>query len=242
MPISYEEFERLPEFRSLDNRIRAHLEDLRDPLYLLELCRRYVEKEKRDAVYILTFEYLQRHSWSSKHFSLALGHFLRVWNASYYRTHPDVVATLDSDLEQLCESGREQLEALSKSRLWNLSAEEISSAQKLFKNFSEKRSIAWTGASKALHMIVPHTLMMWDSRIRRAYHKLHKHGNEDVAQCYFEFIYQSKDLANEILKKSTEPELSESHPSHQKYAFRKTLAKMIDECNYMQFSWKQRMV
>lgn len=240
LPISYEEFKRLPTTRSLDERVRDHIESLKKPSYLLELCRRYVEKEKRDAVYVLVLEYAQHHSESPKCFRLAVEHFLRVWNASYYRNNPGVDASLASDLEQLYESAGRELEALRQKRLGSLSSEDRLSAQKLFKDFGERQSIGWTGASKALHMAAPQALMMWDTGIRNAYHKLHKHAMGKMEQCYLEFMEQSNQLATEILSKSNEPDLSRSHPSYTEFEFRKTLAKMIDECNYIEFSWKER--
>lgn len=221
---------------NLEGRVRSHLEKLTHPSYLEELCRTFAEKEKRDIVYMLVLDYVTSHAGSSKHFSLAVDHFLRVWNSAYYENNPRVDVGLHSDLEELHESCKADLQALNEKCLGGLDTQDMSSARKLFELFGKRKSIAWTGASKALHMAAPHTFMMWDTSIREAYHQLHtqSHG---YAECYLEFMDQSNELAKQILRSGDGHKITESHPSFVQLQFRKTLAKMIDECNYMEFTW-----
>lgn len=115
----------------------------------------------------------------------------------------------------------------------------------IFLEFSSKRSIGFTGASKVLHLLNPHLFMMWDASIRKAYHKLHKRCHkEGDEECYLEFLKQSQEIVEAILSRISEDALWREHLKFvdkefmNAFSFREGILKMLDECNYVRFKLK----
>jgi hypothetical protein len=114
-----------------------------------------------------------------------------------------------------------------------------------FKVFSEKKSIGNTGAAKALHLINPKVFMMWDDKIRKAYHTVHpsyRKRKEPIEECYLEFMKISQEIAKNVLEKVNYEELWKNHLSFldknfvDAFSFREPITKMIDECNFVKFT------
>ncbi len=84
----------------------------------------------------------------------------------------------------------------------------------LFKTLSKIKGIQFTGASKLMHLTVPEVFIMWDSYIRRALG--FKKGDSDD---YFNFLKKMQEEFKDIKKRNG-----------------RTLAKRIDEYNYVKFT------
>jgi len=232
------------EIRDLDDlvqHVRRHISSLADTTYLLGLCGEFVQKERHDATYIWALDSLSSQATSGVTYETVGDRFLHDWNQAYYRDpkHRGFDSTLRSDLKEIRESCSAEMDALSQKVLGELNGDDISLSTKLFETFGQRRSIAWTGASKMLNVTLPHVFMIWDSSIRDSYHLLHEdHISGDYVACYSAFMKQSNQIAKEILEKVPEGKLAELHPTYALSKFKKTLAKMMDEANYMTFSWK----
>jgi hypothetical protein len=88
---------------------------------------------------------------------------------------------------------------------------------------------------------------MWDTKIRGAYHTLHVgHGlygkNQEVAECYLEFLKQSQEIIKTLLQNISEDDLWKEHQKFmnkeffETFSFRETILKMLDEANYIRFT------
>jgi hypothetical protein len=112
------------------------------------------------------------------------------------------------------------------------------SLEKFFKNFRQRDLLAPLG----LHILNPDVFMMWDNNIRKAYHVLHNEKRHGIKECYIEFLKQSKEIIQAILKEKTEDRLWEEHLAFldkgfvQAFSFHETVLKMLDECNYVKFT------
>jgi hypothetical protein len=169
------------------------------------------------------------------------------WNVVGFQLLPrDVRGRLEEDIIDAYKSARDHLQLLRGRRLENLDLndEVLSQAIKnVFQIFSSKESIKSTGASKILHLLNPHIFMMWDERIRKAYHVLHTgHNLNNVAECYLQFLKQSQEIVREVLRGMSEDEIWSRHLEFldrvffETFAFRESILKMLDGCNYVRFS------
>lgn len=84
----------------------------------------------------------------------------------------------------------------------------------IFQELSRIKGIQYTGASKLMHLTIPEVFVMWDAYIRKAYG--FKKGNSED---YFNFLMKMQEEFKGIKKTK-----------------KKTLAKMIDEYNYVKFT------
>lgn len=84
----------------------------------------------------------------------------------------------------------------------------------IFNTLSEIKGIQYTGASKLMHLTVPNVFIMWDAYIRKALG--FKYGD---GQDYFNFLKKMKEEFKHISKVDG-----------------RTLAKCIDEYNYVKFT------
>jgi len=140
---------------------------------------------------------------------------------------------------------RLELEKLKGERLENLhlNDDELKETiKRIFLEFSSKRSIGFTGASKILHVLNPFVFMMWDNNIRSAYHKLHTDNHKlGSPECYLEFLRQSQEIIKTILNKRSEDDIWSDHLTFidkdfmMAFSFRESMLKMLDECNYVRF-------
>jgi len=84
----------------------------------------------------------------------------------------------------------------------------------IFETLSKIKGIQYTGASKLMHLTIPEVFIMWDAYIRRA--EGFKKGD---AEDYFNFLKKMQQEFKDIKKEKGE-----------------TLAKCIDEYNYVKFT------
>jgi len=241
MPISYEEFRRLPtleeEKRKVGEQVEKvskFIEELKEPSNLLAGCRKFVEGEPRDYLYILCSYFSASSNSRGKVF--AVDKLLREWNISYYRYRPSLKQRICNDLDNFLKGNNPQLASLQAKMLGQLDSSDIEVTSGLYEALSKYYSIGQTGASKVLHIFIPKVFVMWDDFICKEYHHLHSgHKPQDIV-CYREFVKTCNEVAKAIRTKISEEELSICHPSFEVSGFKKTLAKMIDECNYAQFT------
>lgn len=115
--------------------------------------------------------------------------------------------------------------------------------------FSSRKIIGFTGASKILHILNPDVFMMWDTSIRDAYHKLHSKSHKKTdPECYVEFLKQSQDIVRAI-SKSDEEELWNKHLKFkildknlvEAFSYIESILKMLDEANYLRFKQKIKL-
>ena len=96
-----------------------------------------------------------------------------------------------------------------------------------------------TGTSKVLHMIKPKLLVMWDRDIReKMCHFENGLSNGDIARKYVDFLKEMHNQAIDILKSYVETHedtsnYSEAEKIIEKTCNGKTLAKLMDEYNYI---------
>ncbi len=103
-----------------------------------------------------------------------------------------VRVNLENDILKAYEKTKTKFEELKGERLERLNLNDAQlkeDIKSVFLEFSSKKSIEFTGASKILHISNPHVFMMWDASIRDAYHKLHSKNHElGDGECYLEFL------------------------------------------------------
>ncbi len=97
-----------------------------------------------------------------------------------------------------------------------------------------------TDASKMLHVIIPKLFVMWDNKIRTNLVGGRRDGN-----CYTnEFMLSMQKLARQLLdgyiqEKGGDYESASNQISQSAHNY--TLAKLIDEFNYLRFTWKKTL-
>jgi len=242
LPIPLNKFRKLPTFeedeirkRNERQRISQFIESLKDPSKVLAGCNAFTRMEPRDQTYVLCMNFAAKPDPKSKLF--AIDSLLREWNKkSFYRFRPNLLEKISPDVESFMKKEGHQIESLEVNTLGHLDPSEIQLTSDLYEKLSKYESIGRTGASKVLHMMVPKVFVMWDDNICDAYHLLHSGHKAQEGTCYRQFITTSNEIADSVLSKTSEEELSIKHPSFQVSGFKKTLAKMIDECNYARFT------
>ncbi len=196
------------------------------PEDLLRGSKLYEQHEPRDAMYRVASFLLSEGTWWGKHSNMAdaLTVLLLTWNSSFYRfggfDAGRVEACLGSHwatinnfharhIDSLDESDQEPLESLF---LAMLDATQIASGA-----VAGRRSPVAT--AKALHLLAPHFLPIWDFEIAKAYDCNY---SEEPAEAYWLFC-----LINQELVRRLKPEVPAST---------KTLLKIIDQYNYAKYS------
>src|SRR5205807_4878965 len=115
--------------------------------------------------------------------------------------------------------------------------------RRLYEGFSKEDSIGWIGAAKALHILLPQLFVAWDTAIATSYHRIHedyrKRSNEKerCIGCYLRFLENCESIAAQLRRNGVSI-LMNNHPAR-KHGIRRTLAKMIDECNWIRFTDEQ---
>lgn len=230
LPVSHEEFERIHDPGKVKAAIASAIERMKDPDSLLEGCRQFILQEKRDPVYVVALEYTHRNEDSLLNITYAAQTLLLGWGTRFYSSRMREAQNLRDDLLRLYEANESELKRIAGVHLGEITQGDLSAVRDLFRTFSSCNSIRWTGASKALHVRVPRTFVMWDMDIRAGHHLLH--SSHDPVSCYEEFMRTSNDIARGLLKKMSEAELAQRHFSFDSTRFERTLAKMMDEYNY----------
>lgn len=98
-----------------------------------------------------------------------------------------------------------------------------------------------TDASKILHTILPELFVMWDNKIRKEIFG----GDKRDGKCYaFEFLPKMQDMAKGILNSYISEEGGDFESASQqisKTLDNYTLAKLIDEYNYVRYTKQQKV-
>jgi hypothetical protein len=223
--------------------------ELKDPDKLIMGCIEFHEIEPRDIVYTVARKMTLGNS--EYHIMAGIEVLLLNWNAVYLQKQPDKVRrSLGNEILEAYRSSKNDLDILKNKRLETVDLRDSDIVKRIkdtFRSFSKYRSIETTGASKAIHLINPKLFMMWDSEIRRNYHRLHPFYRikaETFAECYVEFMKNMQDVARSILQKKSMKRIWKMHLVRSKdpqlvnafsQAAVETLPKMLDECNYVKF-------
>jgi hypothetical protein len=228
--------------------IAKYIESLKDPEKFLEYCKKYHEGEPRDIAYVVARNIVDRGQLNDSFVLAAAKIIIITWNiAGFQRLLHEDKLKLDNEILESFRNSKQELEKLKDKRLENLdlnNPEIVASIEKIFNEFSSKKSIKYTGASKILHIINPSVFMMWDNNIRNAYHKLHigTHKSNEYAKCYIEFLKKSQEIIKSLLQKKNEGDFWNVHLSFmdedfvRSFSFKETMLKMLDECNYWIFT------
>lgn len=236
---------------SIDD-VRQFVSEMKNPEKLLRGCRKYHELEPRDILYVAAREVMLKKPASELHLLAGVKILLLTWNAVYFQRLPaSIKESIEKDILEAHQKTKEDFASLSSERLESIdlnSPVRVREIKRIFKAFSGRRSIETTGASKAIHLIHPELFVMWDSRIRTNYHRLHpsyRIRSEAGDECYIEFMKTSQEMAKAVLQRSTMDEMRQEHTVQSKepqllnafpQAALESLPKMLDECNYVKFT------
>jgi len=223
-----------------------YIESIKNPEKFLEYCKKFHEGEQRDIAYVVSRNVVSRDP-SNISFILAGAKVIIItWNAVRFQRLPkEVRDNLENDILEAYMKTKLELEKLKGEILENLNlndGELKETIKRIFLEFSSKKSIEFTGASKILHMLNPFVFMMWDNNIRSAYHKLHTGNHKSGSpECYLEFLKQSQEIIKTILSKRSEDDIWSNHLTFidkdfmTAFSLRESMLKMLDECNYVRF-------
>jgi hypothetical protein len=221
---------------SLRDEVGSFVESMKNSRFVLAGCQKFVEDEQRDSTYMVTMSYRLNHG-SQSDLILAIKSLLVSWNWQLIQRDVDLRHQLDKDVREAVMASNDLIQKFQTKRLETVDIGQIfDQVAETFRIFSSKHSIQNTGASKALHIINPDLFVMWDNRIRACYHRLHDDYRvkwSPVDECYAKFLTTCSYIARSL--EPEQEELVKSHPSYTAYGFRKTLPKMIDECNFARF-------
>ena len=233
MPITREEFSRLPDPAKTKKDIEACIMKMRTQAAFLEGCRQYVNTEKRDGAYVVALEYAKKHEDSLHGVLYAALTLVLAWGTRFYSSRMKQVQLVLDDLSRLYKEKEQEFKRISITNIGKMTDTDITTATELFRSFSACESLKWTGASKALHVRNPRVFVMWDQDIRMAYHSNHSwHDPRDCVTCYGEFMKTNNDIAKALLEEVGEDQLASLHPDFERTLFKRTLAKMMDEYNF----------
>lgn len=263
--------------------VEQFVEELKKAEKLLNGCRRFHEIEPRDVAYVVCSKLVSQNPKSTAYVLSGIRVFLQVWNAVYIQRLPqDLKQSMEDDIRNAYSSCGGKLASLSQDRLEDIdltSAWITEAIKTAFRCFAQHKSIGYTGASKALHMLNPALFMMWDTKIRGAYNKLmakdlgaqiverlldaelkkkfeelppYERRNfaqkvlQDTGESYLHFLRISQVIMQALLEHTTVAQLWSQHLTFTKdtdfaraWAFSETLAKMIDECNFVR--WRREI-
>lgn len=204
---------------------------------LLQKSQEFEENEARADVYPMVKTWYQEHV-ELKEQVRAIATLLFIWNTSYYSRAGKAFKTISTILTGLLSDESFQ-SRLSKVRYLKISEVDLEKNYEdiveLFKITRKCRGFGPTACSKILHLIQPELFIMWDKAISQFYHDVHRKNGlqhqkgEEI--CYFEFLKDMQKLSLELLKSNTESVILKDLKDISKYD--KTLAKALDEYNYM---------
>jgi len=221
----------------LQDEVRKFVEAMKNPDFVLEGCQLFVEEEQRDAVYMAALSYRLTHD-SQNDMILSMKALLASWNWRLLMANPHLRHSLENDVRNAVSETNDIIQELQAERLGRTAIDQqLDRIAKAFKAFADRHSIGTTGASKALHVINPNLFVMWDNTIKTNYHRLHDDYGvrySPIGECYAKFLKNCNEIAGALRENEIE-QLTVQHPSFKTFGFRKSLPKMIDECNFVRF-------
>jgi hypothetical protein len=233
--------------------VRRFVSEMKSPEKLLRGCEKFHEMEPRDIIYLVARKIILENPNSEYHILAGIEVLLLVWNAVYLQRQPDKVKrSLENDILEAYRNTKNDFEFLKGKKLESIDLKDpdiVNKIKGIFKAFATHKSIESTGASKAIHLVNPELFMMWDSEIKKNYHRLHPSyqiRSEFTNECYVEFMRTMQEVARGILEKKMIDEIRQTY--HERIyskepqlmnvfsqATVESLPKMLDECNYMKF-------
>jgi hypothetical protein len=233
--------------------VRNFVSEMKSPEKLLRGCVKFHEMEPRDIIYLVARKIISENPDSEYHILAGIEVLLLTWNAVYLQHQLEKVRrSLENDTLKAYRTVKSDFESLKDKRLETVDlkdSEIVNKIKSIFKAFASRQSIESTGASKAIHLINPDLFMMWDSEIKRNYHRLHPSyqiRSEFTNECYVEFMRTMQEVAKSILEQKMIDEVQQTY--HERIyskepqlmhvfsqATVESLPKMLDECNYMKF-------
>jgi exonuclease I len=234
---------------SVSSSIPQFAESLRDPEKFLKYCKEFHEIEPRNMAYAAAWGIISRDPDDIGCIRVGSITILSSWNAMNIMRRPyEERAGLDKDVLNAYKNSRDKLDKIKGKKLYSLDLNDEKIAEnikEIFSEFSSRKTIGKTGASKVLHLLNPDVFMMWDDKIMKEYHKEHKNHKRGTPECYLEFLRQSQQIIGDILSKREEEELWNEHLKFldkdivnlmNALSFRESMTKMLDECNYIRFT------
>lgn len=175
---------------------------------LKEGCRKYKEDEGRESFYDVAVSIVDEYPL---HASIII---LATWNVSRFRFIASDPQNL-TKLKEAIEKCKPLFQRVEDEKLQTVDLDKIKdSVKEIYSILSKVKGVEYTGASKVMHLINRNLFVMWDGYIRKGYN----FGNN--AEDYFNFL---KMMQNEVKSMEWVDQT-------------KTLAKAIDEYNYVKFS------
>jgi len=234
----------------------SYIQGLQNPHFLLKGCEIFYKKYESyvdEVAESIWQSFLRGGQRPSERLILGAAEIILIkWNCPYLfqSKSNELIYTLQrdrisKDLESAYNSVKSQL-----SRLYNLHLGDpqfvnyLEIIKQVYLEFRDKYTIQMVGASKALHFIHPDLFVPWDSKIRENYHyndPLHnKEHMEGSPECYADFMKTCNTIAKAVISKISRDRLARAHPAYKMLGHIRTVAKMIDECNYCWFRKNER--
>lgn len=178
-------------------------------------------RESRDAMY-KTATFLVEHFWGqARDMADGMGVLLLTWNQAFYRYGSFDFALLEDALR----ANMPTIEQLRPRNIQSLQEADEPTIERLFMSFLDALRIkegkkkdckSPVAVAKALHLLAPRFLPIWDGKIAKAYAC---HYNKHPDRKYVAFAHKMKALARQ-LQEHVPPDCG------------RTLLKLIDEYNY----------
>ncbi|PTD94281.1 hypothetical protein C9439_03015 [archaeon SCG-AAA382B04] len=177
---------------------------------------------------------------------------LNTWNQRWSGKYDDLTKQVKCALEKITEDNLlEELDGFSLLSI-DLDDNEIrNQVREVYRILRETEAIKKTGASKTLHLLNQELFVMWDDGIREKYHKelfKDKHYRQhsfEGKECYLQFLVDCQTILKSFLRDSSRERILEEHHGnlssftqtiYDKFGYRETLTKMMDEFNFVRFS------
>lgn len=107
-----------------------------------------------------------------------------------------------------------------------------------YKCIRKHKGLGPTATSKVLHIIHPKLFVMWDDEISKKFHYNHRkrglYHSRCSGICYYEFLKDTKKEIKDVLRQVSQKEIKNA--SFEIAGYKKTIPKIIDEFNYMQYT------
>lgn len=147
----------------------------------------------------------------------ALSDWLKDINLQYYRFRPAKSRTLREDLKPLIAEELETLLSFRERCITTLTAEDRAAVSHVFEMFRDR--LGPVGAAKALHVLAPTFLPLWDNSMASAYGISTEHG-------YFQFM---------LIRREQVISLPPEFPNAL------SPLKLLDECDYLRYTSKKAL-
>ena len=187
--------------------------------------RAYQNRDPRGAMY-KTATFLVEHFWgNAPDMADGMGVLLLTWNQAFYRYGSFDFALLEEALR----ANMSAIKGLRPRVIDSLTQADEPAIERLFLAFLDALRIkegkkkdckSPVAVTKALHLLAPSFLPLWDDKIARAYGC---HYSRQPAKKYVAFAYQMQALARKL-------------QGHVPTGCDRTFLKLIDECNYAKYT------